>query len=226
MRTKKQALLLVGSPGKENSTSASLGTFLIEKLQDHGFKTDVLFIYKSIRQDDSKRALLGKVRQADVVVIAFPLYVDSLPYLVVKSLEIIAKDRKEKIPKTEQSLLCIVNNGFPEASQNDTAIAICHRFAAETGFKWAGGLALGGGGAIGDKPLSGIKSRARNVIKSLEITANSLNSRVPLPQEAITLMARPIVPKWLYLLIATIGWKKTAKKFNTHKNLYDRPFLS
>lgn len=49
----------------------------------------------------------------------------------------------------------IVNSGFPEAFHNDTALAILRRFAAETGFQWAGGLALGGGGTIDKKHSAG-----------------------------------------------------------------------
>jgi hypothetical protein len=198
----------------------------MEKLKDHGFKTDALFVHKSIKQDDRKIDLLKKVCQADVIVIAFPLYVDSLPYLLTRAMEIIAIDRKGRKPQKEQRMVCIVNNGFPEAVHNDTALEICRKFAGETGFTWVGGLALGGGGTISGKPLSDIRSMARNIIKSLEMTADSIHSNKPLPKKAITLMAKPIIPKWLYLGIAGIGWKRTAKKFNTHKNLYDRPFMN
>lgn len=225
MNTKKRVLLLIGSARQPRSTSESLGTYLIERLQGHGFETETLFIHRSLKSDDKKDALLAATNKADLIVMAFPLYVDCLPYLVIRTMELIAKNRQGKENQLEQSLLCIINCGFPESHQNNTALSICHKFASETGFSCAGGLALGGGGTISGKPLAEVKGMARNVIKSLDMAADSIASGQPVPPEAIKLMAKPLIPKWLYLLIAGRGWKKASKKYGVRKKLYDRPYL-
>ena len=226
MNTKKRVLLLVGSAKHPHSTSESLGTYLIEKMHEHGFETETLFIHKSLKSDDRRNELLTATNQADIIVIAFPLYVDSLPYLVIRTLELIAKNRKVIKNLMDQSLLCIVNCGFPEAHQNDTAITICRKFASETGFMWAGGLTLGAGEVINGKSLPEVKSMARHVIKSLNLTADSLAAGKSIPQEAIKHMAKPLIPKWLYLLMGGMSWKKRAKTHGVHKELYNRPYLS
>ena len=48
----------------------------------------------------------------------------------------------------------LANCGFPEAHHNRTALEICAQFAAAAGMTWAGGLALGAGGAVHGQPLS------------------------------------------------------------------------
>jgi hypothetical protein len=224
MSTKKRVLLLVGSAKQPHSTSESLGTYLIEKLQGNGFETETLFIHKSINAEDRRDKLLAGANDADIIVMAFPLYVDCLPYLVIRTMELIAKNREEKANPREQSLLCIVNSGFPEAHQNDTAIAICRKFAQETGFKWAGGLALGGGEAIKGRPLLEVKGMARNAIKSLDLAADSLAGGKPVSQKAIQIMAKPFIPKWIYILLGGMRWNKEAKRHGVHKKLSDRPY--
>jgi hypothetical protein len=226
MNTKKRVLLLVGSAKHPHSTSESIGTYLIEKLQGHGFETETLFIHKSLKSDDRRNALLVAANNADIIILAFPLYVDCLPYLVIRTIELIAKNRQKKRNPMEQSLLCIVNSGFPEAHQNDTAIAICRKFASETDFKWVGGLALGAGEVINGKPLFDVKGMARHVIKSLNLTADALAAGESIPQEAKKLMAKPFIPKWMYLLVGGMRWKRDSKKHGVHKKLYDRPYLS
>jgi putative NADPH-quinone reductase len=152
-------LLLVGSAKRPRSTSESLGTYLGERLGERRFEAETLLLHRALKSDASAdkkhpcEELLAAADRADVLVIAFPLYVDSLPYLVIQAMEHIARHRKDAHRQARgkgksQRLVAIVNCGFPEARQNDTALAICRQFAREAGFEWAGGLALGGGEAI------------------------------------------------------------------------------
>lgn len=224
MNEKKQVLLLIGSPRPSRSTSESLGTYLLNRLHENGIETETLIIHRSLKSDEQQEALLSATDRADLIILAFPLYVDSLPALVIKTLELIAKRRQTRQISKKQGLLCIVNNGFPEAHQNDTALAICRRFAREAKFEWSGGLALGGGGAIDGKPLVSLRGMVRNVRKSLDLTADALIEDKPVPQEAVELMAKPLIPAWIYRMVGSFGWKRQAKKHGAHKKLDDRPY--
>jgi NAD(P)H-dependent FMN reductase len=224
MVLKKRVLLLVGSAKENPSTSESLGTYLLDQLRTKGCVTKTLFIHKSLRSAKDRRGLLRATRQADIVVMACPLYVDSVPSIVIRAMELIAQDRQAKRELREQRLLCVVNSGYPEAHQNDTALAMCRQFAREAGFQWAGGLALGAGEAIGGRPLLTVKGMARNVIKSLDLTTDALVTSKPVPREAIQKMAKSFMPKWLYLWFGRINWKRQAKKHGVQKKLYDRPY--
>ncbi len=87
-------LLLVGSPKGSSSTSASLGNYLILKLEEFGLSAEKDYIYKLIRKEEGQKELLSKINNADLIILAFPLYVDCLPAGVIKALELIAKNRK------------------------------------------------------------------------------------------------------------------------------------
>ncbi len=221
---KERVLFLVGSARQPKSTSESLGDYLVNKLNEGGFDTEKLLIHKTINSEKSREKLLNSVENSTLLIMAFPLYVDSLPYLVIKTMELIKERRNRGSVTKKQKLLCIMNSGFSEAHHNDIALSICKKFAEETGFVWAGGFAMGGGGVISGKPLLKIKRTIRNVIKAFDISAEALLSNRDIPKEAFSLIRKPVIPRWLYNLIADLGWKKTAKKFGTQKMLYNRPY--
>ena len=175
-----------------------------------------------MRSPEGQWAILELVKASDIVILAFPLYVDSLPAAVIGALELIAQQQRDSKSPKNQRLVAIVNNGFPEASQNTTALAICKRFAFEANFEWIGGLSLGGGGALGAKPLNDTGFMGRNVRKALDLAAGDLLEVRPISKKAVDLMAKPIVPKWLYLTIGNRNWKKEAKKIGTQDKLYNQ----
>src|SRR3972149_5113086 len=96
MTQKEKALLLIGSAKRPHSNSESLGTYLLERLKDREFEAETLFIHRSLKSDDGTTALLEAVEKADLIILASPLYIGSLPYLVTRTLELIADDRHEE----------------------------------------------------------------------------------------------------------------------------------
>jgi hypothetical protein len=119
-------------------------------------------------------------------------------------------------------LVGISNSGFPEAEQNEIALRIYRCFARQTGFVWAGGLALGGGEMIKGKPLGESRGAARNVIAALDLAAEALALSKPVPQEAVDLMAQPMIPAWIYRTIGNVGWHIQAIRQGTWRQLRAR----
>jgi len=223
MTRPEKALLLIGSPKPGGSTSEALGSYLLEKLANEGFAAETLHLRQAVAEAAGTAGLLAAVAGADLVILACPTYVDSLPAPAVRAFEAIAAARRNRAPQ-QQRFMAIVNCGFPEAVHNRVALAICRQFARETGFLWAGGLGLGGGGAVGGQTLQSRKGLLRNVIRALEMTATALAGRRPLPEAAVELMARPLIPGWLTLRIGSWGWKRQAKRFGTLERLQERPW--
>lgn len=219
-----RSVLLVGSPKGAKSTSESLGTYLVDPLEENGWQTEKVRINRSLKSDQGQEELLSAIDSSDLLILAFPLYVDSLPSRLIKAMEIIAEHRKAIEEPKKPQLLAIANSGFPEAHQNDTALAICRRFAKESAIEWIGGLALGGGGAIDGRSLDNAGGMVRNVKKSLDLTALALIEGKPVPQDAIDLMAKPLVPTRLYLFLGNKRWKKQAKKNGVWKKINDQPY--
>jgi multimeric flavodoxin WrbA len=219
-----RVLLMVGSPRASRSTSEAMGAYLLERLRGKGCVIEKVYIYSSLGSEKSFAALLSALREADIAILVSPLYVDSLPAGVVKAMELIRADRKERVGQKRQRMLAVSNSGFPEAEHNTLSLAISKRFAVECGFEWAGGLALGGGEAIAGKTLKEAGGLAKNVRKSLDITADALARDEIIGEEAVTLMARPLMPRWLYLVVGNIGWRLKARRQGCKERLDSMPY--
>lgn len=222
-REDKKALLLVGSP-KVRSTSSAIGDELEAELREKGWQTEMVRILPATLKEEKWSALEGALDDADIVVLISPLYVDSLPAPVTKALELSAARMKGEPHRKQRGFLAILNNGFPEPVHSHTALAIARQFATESGFTWMGGLALGMGGGIDGKPLVKMGRMVNNVVKALKLTAAAVDRGQPVPSEAVDLMARPFMPRWLYTTIGNWGWKKQAKKNGVRGKLMARPY--
>ena len=224
MQKPPHAALLVGSPKGPNSTSNSLGTFLVEQLNQKGFTSEKVYISQCLNSKEKQTAMLRIVDKSDLIVLAFPLYVDSLHSQTIKTLELIAEYQKGKPDLGKKRFVAIVNSGFPEAQHNNTALNVCRIFAKQVGFTWAGELAMGGGGMISGRPIADLGGMVRNQKKALEISADSLANGESIPKEAVESMSKLGIPRWLYLWAGNRGWKQQAKKHVKIKKMYHKPF--
>jgi hypothetical protein len=235
----RKALLIVGSPKtKSPSTSGVLGGYLLGRLKKHGWETESLTLRAGLRLEPGQEELLSSTDRADLLVLAFPLYVDSLPFLVTKALELIAFHRQTLPNRRPQRLVAIVNNGFPEAAQNAVALAMCRRFANQSGIAWAGGLAMGAGEALssGQSLTASMRSGppVRHVIDALDMAGAALAEGRSVPSEAARLIAKSPVPllhpsvwRWLFVKMGNRHWRRRAAGFGvSKKGLLAQPFAS
>jgi len=225
MKKYENALLLVGSPKGSLSTSVSLGNSFTSRLEELGLSIDTEYLYKLIKKEDGQIKLLSKVEDADLIILAFPLYIDCLPAGVIKALELIAENRQSKSNLKNQGFVVIINCGFPETQHNNTAIAICKIFAREVGFEWKGALALGMGGVFGRKSLEERGGMVRNITKGFDIAAQALSVGEKIPEEAIELVGKKFMPISLYTTMGNLGWNIQAKKFGARKKIRNQPYL-
>jgi hypothetical protein len=184
----------------------------------------------ALQSTQNQHRMHKAVDAAELVVIAFPLYVDGLPAPLVQALELIADRRRGLLPASPvagpriQRVAAVVQCGFPEARQNETAIAIVRQFAKEAGFEWAGGLAMGMGGAVAGKPLDKAGGMVRNVVKALDMAAAALLEGRDIPEEAAALMGKRLMPAWLYMLAGNRGMRRSAKRHGVLGRTHDRPY--
>jgi hypothetical protein len=218
----RRALMLVGSPRGGTSVSAALAAHFADLLAKRGMVVATESIRHHGHGDSGLGGLCSAVREADLVALATPLYVDSLPGPVTKALEAMARDGARTACRPR--LLAMVNSGFPESVHCDTALAICRRFAEEAGLDWIGGLGIGGGGMLAGKPLAEQGGRARNVTRALELAANALAVGRVLPEEARQLVGRLPIPASLYRFFAGWGFRREAEKHGARARLGERPY--
>lgn len=203
----KRALLVVGSPrGMEKSTSGRLGGQLLAALAERGFATDRLHVHAAVATPEGMDAALAAVGAADLVVLSAPLYVDSFPAPAIALLEEVVKRRAGA---GRAALFVLVQCGFPEREQNDTAIAIAERFATDAGWRWIGSAAFGGvdvyGGGIPD---------------ALITMAEAIAGDVPIP----VVRVKRAMPAWLYRLGGNLMWRRVARKQGSARRLGARPY--
>lgn len=212
----KKALLLIGSPKAKNSTSEALGSYLLDKLQHKGFAAKTYRANLILRNDLEE--FLNELEAADAVIISFPLFIDGLPAPLTRAIELIAEKRDISKLQKEQSLSVIVNGGYPEAYQNETAIRICKVFAERNGFKWFGGLAMGEGPLLLGRKVEE-KGLTKKAAKALNMAADAIAAGEIIPSEAAKMMAKAKLPKWAYIAFCSQGWNYLAKPHNTQKLL-------
>lgn len=226
----RKALLIVGSPKGKKSTSYALGDSLMRRLEAGGMATEEMTVSAVLQLTENLHRLQKAVDAADLLVVAFPLYVDQLPAPLIQALELIADRRKGQpsVPPCAgpliQKLAVIVQCGFPETIHNQPAVDIMRQFALEAGFEWAGALAMGMGGAVAGRSLEKAAGVVRNVVKAIDNAASSLAAGGNISDEAAALMARPLMTRGLYRLTANWGWRRQMKKHGIRKQACARPY--
>lgn len=221
----RNALLLVGSPKTRKSTSNSLGGYLFEQLEARSIKTETIYLHTVLHNPQKMQALLDAVEKVDLVTLAFPIYVDTLPAAVIEALERIAAHRQGRNSSHRQLFTAIANCGFPEAIQCDIALANSAIFAREAGFEWAGSLALGAGEAINGASLVQLGGQTIRMRQSLELAAEALAQGKDIPQDSRESLAKPVTPDWFYWFTGWLRWNRTAKRNGAKQLLNQQPYL-
>jgi hypothetical protein len=206
-----RALLLIGSPKPGKSASRTFVEALGSRLESRGFESSVERVAPSFRDDSKLEELLDAIALSELVVLSFPVYVDSLPAPVLRVLEAwAARTADGSMTSAPPRLAVLTQCGFPEASHCQVAVQVCRLFAEKTGVTWAGSLAFGMGGSIegGSVEQSPLAGR----LGWLDAAADALAAGGPIPPSATVAFARPLVPSWTYPLLGGWMWSRQAKK--------------
>ncbi len=223
----RKVLFVVGSPKARESLSQTLADFLTLKLADFGVETDMLWVTSPIRSEERTKRFNWMVDNASAVVLVFPLYADQLPSGMVKFLEDYSLHRQNHPGTLTQALMTVVHNGFPEARQNDHAVAVTRRFAELEGFRWLGGLTIGGGGLV--QPGSDLdkdQHRTLRVRTALEAAAICLAGvwKEPLPGLVLEEIRKPFIPAWLYRFFGNWRFRAAARENGVRFQMNARPY--
>ena len=136
------------------------------------------------------------------ILFVFPLYADALPSGFLEFLKTLENNPPAHMP----TISILINCGFLEHEQNETAIRMMQLFCKKNGYTVGSVLMLGSGEAILDTPFSFI---ARKNIRKL---AKSIGTR-----KYTKISATMPLTKQLFKLAATVYWTQYGKKFGTTK---------
>jgi len=237
MTISQRVLFLIGSPRGKKSSSTAICSYLLKMLKQKSLlNLETLWIGFQLKSPAKIGQMLDAVDSADIIVLAAPLYDDCEPYIVIKTMELIAARRKEKIERSDVQknhvFTVIVNCAFPEEHHNHTVLKIYRKFAKDSGFIWGGSIAISAGemlrGRYG-KSLDDAGSIAKKLKKSLEGMAESFIKGDPAEDATICLMP-PAFYRGPFSFIGALfnwlgnrNWASLAKKKGQDVNA--RPYI-
>lgn len=132
------------------------------------------------------------------VLLVFPLYADSLPTPLLAFLKTL---ERQAIP-SKPTISVLINCGFYEPAQNDTALAILRCFCAQSGYPFGASLKIGGGEAILASPFRPlVQAKLRRLAAAIvHHTGEVLSVTMPIPR------------RW-FLLASTRYWTAYGRRY-------------
>ena len=188
--------LINGSPKIKDSNSMHFINTITSMLDNYN-----MFELKK----DNYDVIIDSIIGSDVILFAFPLYVDSPSSITLSFLDYIYDNN---IDLSNKKVYVICNCGFREGEQNNTAINIMKRWCEKVGATYASSIMIGAGEIVGKDKFKFISKKAlkdinkfANIIKSKEIT-----------DDIITTM--DLFNNKMYCYAANMSWNKKGKKNN------------
>lgn len=144
---------------------------------------------------------LKELGAADAWVLACPLYVDGIPAHLLSCL---VQLEKSELQNSGIPVYGIVNCGFYEGIQTESALKVLRNWCAKSGFVWGGGIGVGGGGGLAQMPKveSGKGPRAP-IEKALGAMADTILRRETQDNCYVSVA----FPRFLYKMAAQMGWR-------------------
>ena len=188
--------LICGSPKFKNSNSDYFLKIISSKLQEYDY-----YSLKNIKYD----SILESIYKNDVIVFAFPLYVDSPTSITLSFLDYVIDNN---INLKRKLVYVVINCGFREGKQNITAVNIMKRWCDKVGAVYASSIMIGAGEIVGKDKFNFI---SRNALKKINNFANIIKMKV-INDDIITTI--DLLNNRLYCFLANLSWNKKGKKNN------------
>lgn len=195
--------LINGSPKIKNSASgcllSELKTFL-----EHDNNTISEYYFRSPQLSEK---VMHELEEFNVLVFAFPLYVDGIPSHLLNCLIQMEKFFSE-IKEKDIIVYSLVNCGFYEGHQNTLAIEIMKNWCEKAELKWGQGVGIGAGGmitALKDVPIG------RGPKKSLGLAFEKLTNNILKHSSGDDIFITANFPRIMYKFAAEMGWGKSIK---------------
>ena len=214
-------VLINGSPRGARGNTAILLGHLIRGLQAAGHSTEVVHLSLPRSQGAAKEAF----RRAERVLVAFPLYTDAMPGIVM---ELFASLEEFCGRTNNPSLAFLVQSGFPEAGHSRAVERWLELLAKRLGARHLGTIVKGGIEGIAAMP----PSMTRSLFQQIEELGRDLGVTGRLDPSKLRRLAGPDrMSRWRLpffgLLIRMTGaahWNRELRSNGAFARRFDRPF--
>ena len=193
--------IINGSPKPGKSTSELLIGYLMPFI-----KGNEVITYNVCEMDFSKTQF-SQIQSSEVLIFAFPLYIDSINSLLLRFL---IELQKREFRNKNINVYCIINNGFYEGRQNQVAANIMKNWCKATGLIYGQTLGVGAGEMLPflkDIPLGHGPNR------NIGIALQKLGQNILSLNQGEDLFVSPNWPRFLWKIQASLCfWYPRAKK--------------
>ena len=195
-------LLIDASPKAEKSVSRPLLKDFVSFVP-HGVETRSI---KLNSPENSYGEFIDKLNWCESAVLAFPVYIDSVPSHILKVMCRICDEQ----PLTEsKKIYCLVNCGFYEGIQCRTALEIVRNWCSRSGLSYMGGIGFGGGG--GFAPFRDVPP-GKGPKESLGKALNDMSACAACKTGFEDIFISLGIPKEIYKSEGEAGWRRAADK--------------
>ena len=193
--------IINGSPKAGKSTSGLLIGYLMPFI-----KGNEIITYNVCKMDFSQ-IQFSPIQSSDVLIFAFPLYIDSINSALLRFL---IELQKRGFKNKNINVYCIINNGFYEGRQNHIAASIMQNWSKAAGLAYCQTLGIGAGEMLPffkDIPLG------HGPNKSIGIAIQKLCQNILSLNQGEDLFISPDWPRFLWKIQASLCfWYPRAKK--------------
>ena len=201
--------LINGSPKAKNSASECILNTLKAQFLNGNEITEYNFRTPKLSNDD-----LELIAECNILVFAFPLYVDGIPSQLLNCLYQMEMFFKTK-PIKNMTVYSLVNSGFYEGHQNAIALEIMKNWCEKANLKWGQGIGIGGGGML--SMMAGVsdgKGPQKNLFQALKAIVSTISTGA----SADNIFISPNFPRFAYKIGAEIGWRQQGKANGLKRN--------
>lgn len=200
-----------GSPN-----TAGVSALIIEQMEKLLDQQMEKFHAIKLVYSETPKELIGGMLEADILLIVFPLYMDSLPFPLIELLtRLEIQCRGVAIPK----VFAIVN-GALDVTQTTLALEMIKHFTCRAGLDWGYGVGIGAGSMLYNAGGNWEEGLASDVYYALCDMAMAIKKK----RSRLNTYVTPKISPFLYKAIANIGFWLEAKR-NKAGNLRARPYM-
>jgi ferredoxin-NADP reductase/multimeric flavodoxin WrbA len=206
------------------STSQAIWAYLKPLLEGGAADVQVVAATDFVRGGALAQAAAQRCADADLLLVIGPLYWDSLPYPGLLALEQIHAERRKSGLRPAR-LMAVMSCGFAEPEQLRFAFGLLGEFAREAAYTWAGGLPVGGGGAINGRALQRLGALTRPLRQAIDIGVPALLAGDVLPAAACEAAAIQTMAGAMFRFFGGWGWRLQRLALGMGAgDLYAQPF--